>query len=77
MMLNNLLNFSGLERDGCKMGAASVVYTSVKAACQAVVALHGKSIGGGVVWARQQGGEVCGLNSRILLHMIFSPCFLF
>ena len=77
MMLNNLLNFSGLERDGCKMGAASVVYTSVKAACQAVVALHGKSIGGGVVWARQQGGEVCGLNSRILLHMIFSPCFPF
>ena len=61
-MLNNLLKFSGLERDGCKMGAASVVYTSVKAACQAVAVLHGKSIGGGVVWARQQGGEVCGLN---------------
>jgi nucleolar protein 4 len=45
------------------MGAASVVYTSVKAACQAVAAIHGKTIGGGIVWARQQGGEVCALKN--------------
>lgn len=47
----------GLEKDGCKMGAAAVVYTSVKAASLAVATLHQKSIGGGIIWARQLGGE--------------------
>lgn len=51
------LKSRGLEKDGCKMGAAAVVYTSVKAASRAVASLHQKTIGGGIVWARQLGGE--------------------
>eukprot|EP00249_Psilotum_nudum_P016528 c25866_g1_i2 orf=785-3160(+) len=39
------------------MGAVMVVYTSVRTACLAVAALHREHIGGGVVWARQLGGE--------------------
>ncbi|MCO5588837.1 hypothetical protein L7F22_042797 [Adiantum nelumboides] len=47
----------GLEKDGCKAGAAAVVFKSVKAASQAVAELHQKSIVNGIVWARQLGGE--------------------
>eukprot|EP00250_Pteridium_aquilinum_P011016 c19783_g1_i1 orf=133-3339(+) len=47
----------GLEKDGCKVGAAAILYTSVKTASQAVAELHQKTIGDGIVWARQLGGE--------------------
>ncbi|KAH9316193.1 hypothetical protein KI387_024820, partial [Taxus chinensis] len=51
------LQTHGLARDGCKMGAVAVLYVSVKSACQAVAGLHQQVIQGGVVWARQLGGE--------------------
>ncbi len=50
---------AGLAKDGCRGEAVDVVYSSVKAACQAVVALHRQNVGGGgAIWARQLGGEV-------------------
>ncbi|XP_057500570.1 uncharacterized protein LOC130784642 isoform X3 [Actinidia eriantha] len=51
------LEHYGLARDGCKMDASSVLYTSVRSARACVTALHQKEISGGFVWARQQGGE--------------------
>lgn len=51
------LEHHGLAQDGCRMGASSVVYTSVKAARACVAMLHQKKINGGFVWARQLGGE--------------------
>ncbi|KAL3680177.1 hypothetical protein R1sor_023133 [Riccia sorocarpa] len=56
-MSEHEINSKGLAKDGCKPRAAAIVFLSVKAAMQAVAALHTKSIGGGVVWARQLGGE--------------------
>ncbi|KAI7730523.1 hypothetical protein M8C21_006236 [Ambrosia artemisiifolia] len=47
----------GLLQDGCRQGASSLVYTSVKAARACVAKLHQKNLGGGTVWARQLGGE--------------------
>lgn len=54
-----------LMQDGCKMDASAVLYMSVRSARAAVSALHQKEIKGGVIWARQLGGEVkfiCSLH---------------
>lgn len=56
---------SGLAKDGCKQGAAAIVYTSVKAAHLAVASLHKQIQGGGLVWARQLGGEVIFTNDSL------------
>ncbi|XP_076944655.1 uncharacterized protein LOC143615415 [Bidens hawaiensis] len=47
----------GLVQDGCRLGASSIVYTSVKSARACVAKVHQKNLNGGTVWARQLGGE--------------------
>ncbi|KAK9286920.1 hypothetical protein L1049_015327 [Liquidambar formosana] len=51
------LQHHGLSQDGCRMDASSVLYMSVKLARASVAMLHQKEIKGGIVWARQLGGE--------------------
>ncbi|KMS98897.1 hypothetical protein BVRB_3g067890 isoform B [Beta vulgaris subsp. vulgaris] len=51
------LQHHGLAQDGCKMEAASVLYASIRNARASVAALHQKEVNGGLVWARQLGGE--------------------
>ncbi|KAG0453826.1 hypothetical protein HPP92_025130 [Vanilla planifolia] len=46
----------GLARDGCQLGAASVLYKKVKAARLSVFITQARDKGG-CVWARQLGGE--------------------
>ncbi|KVI10688.1 Nucleotide-binding, alpha-beta plait, partial [Cynara cardunculus var. scolymus] len=47
----------GLLQDGCRLGASSIAYASVKLARACVAKLHQKTLKGGTVWARQFGGE--------------------
>lgn len=61
------LNSRGLAKDGCKPRAAAIVFLSVSAARQAVALLHQKTIGGGVIWARQLGGEGSKLKQLRLI----------
>ncbi|XP_024539975.1 RNA-binding protein 28 [Selaginella moellendorffii] len=51
------INQHGLSRDGCKLPAAAIVFTSVTAARQAVATYHLQKLGNEVFWARQLGGE--------------------
>ncbi|EFJ19783.1 hypothetical protein SELMODRAFT_419050 [Selaginella moellendorffii] len=47
-----------LSRDGCKLPAAAIVFTSVTATRQAVATYHLQKLGNEVFWARQLGGEI-------------------
>ncbi|ESQ29146.1 hypothetical protein EUTSA_v10023293mg [Eutrema salsugineum] len=51
------LQQNGLTQDGCRTDASAVLFTSVKSACAAVVAIHQTEIKGNLIWARQLGGE--------------------
>ncbi|KAI3681263.1 hypothetical protein L6452_36053 [Arctium lappa] len=65
----------GLLQDGCRLGASSIVYTSVKSARSCVAKLHQKTLRGGTVWARQLGGEGSKANVSEIREMFSAAGF--
>ncbi|KAF5188684.1 Rna-binding [Thalictrum thalictroides] len=51
------LDLHGLAQDGCRLSASAVLYKGVRSARASVALLHQQKIKGGLVWARQLGGE--------------------
>lgn len=52
------------------MDASAVLYSSIKEAHASVAMLHQKAIKGGIVWARQLGGEVKYIGKAYIFRNI-------